>query len=79
MRRLILSSCIAMFALAQTPTRRGDVTVTATHTVRDGSTMRLSGQVTIETEAVIVQASQADFNQDTREIQARGDVTIKLK
>ncbi|HKE24303.1 MAG TPA: hypothetical protein VKB88_18200 [Bryobacteraceae bacterium] len=68
-----------MLALAQTPMRRGHITFKAAQMVHEGPVTRLSGPVTIETQAVIIQASQADFNQGTHEIQAHGDVTIKLK
>ena len=78
MKRLVLSSCIAMLALAQTPLRRGELKITAAYQEKDGSIRRLSGQVTVETEAVIIQASQADINEGTGEIRAHGDVTIKL-
>jgi lipopolysaccharide assembly outer membrane protein LptD (OstA) len=79
MKRLVLSSCIAMLALAQTPVRRGEIKITAAYQEKDGAIRHLTGQVTVETEAVIIQASQADINQDTGEIRSHGDVTIKLK
>ena len=79
MKRLVLFSCIAMLALAQTPLRRGEINITAAHQEKDGAIRHLIGQVTIETEAVIIQATQADINDDTGEIRSHGDVTIKLK
>jgi lipopolysaccharide assembly outer membrane protein LptD (OstA) len=33
----------------------------------------------IETDALLLQADQADYNEDTAEILAHGDVRVKLK
>ena len=79
MKRLALISCVAVLAIAQTPVRHGDVLVTADRIEQNGAVRHVTGHVTIETEAVTLRADEVDYNDDTQEILARGDVRIKLK
>jgi hypothetical protein len=44
----------------------------------EGPLVHLKGHAEIRTQAVIVRADEADFNQDTLEVEARGDVHIRL-
>lgn len=79
MKRLALISCIAVLALAQGPVPHGEVRITADQMGNNGAVRRLSGHVTIETDAVLVRADDVDYNDDTGEIVAHGDVHVKLK
>jgi lipopolysaccharide assembly outer membrane protein LptD (OstA) len=79
MKRLALISCLAVFALAQAPVRHGDFRVIADSANKTGSVRHLSGNVTIENDAFLLHANQADFNEATQEILAHGDVRIKVK
>lgn len=45
----------------------------------DGAIRHLSGQVQIETNAVLIRADQADYNSQTHEVNASGSVKITLK
>ncbi len=79
MKRVALVLCVAVFALAQTPIPRGEVRIEALKQEMTGSVAHLSGNVTIETDAVLLHADRVDFNQDTHEIVADGNVRLKLK
>jgi lipopolysaccharide assembly outer membrane protein LptD (OstA) len=79
MKRLALISCLAVFSLAQTPLRHDEFRVTANEINKDGPVHHLSGNVTIETDKLLLHADQADYNEDAGEILAHGDVRIKLK
>lgn len=79
MKRLALISCVAALALAQTPIPRGAAVVTADGQQQHGAVRHLTGHVKIETNAVLLQADQVDYNDNTGEILAHGDVRIKLK
>jgi lipopolysaccharide assembly outer membrane protein LptD (OstA) len=60
-------------------TRRGDIDATANKQWREGNVFHLSGSVVIETDGFTLRASEADFNQTSHEIRARGNVSIRLK
>ena len=79
MKRLLLITCVAVLASAQTSSHYGDLRLTSLNQERDGAVIHLKGQVTIENDAIRVQADEADYNADTGEIQAHGDVRVKLK
>lgn len=79
MRRLLLISCAAVLAFAQTPIKHGDVVITADHQQTDQGMRHLSGNVVVETDSIRLQADKLDFNEDTQEILAHGDVRVKLK
>lgn len=79
MKRLTLIMFVAFVALAQTPIRHGDVSVSAQRVEHNGPMAHFVGHVTIETEAVLIQAEDVDFNPDSQEIVTHGDVHIKLK
>ncbi|HMD50444.1 MAG TPA: hypothetical protein VKG79_15140 [Bryobacteraceae bacterium] len=70
---------MAVFAIAQTPIRHGDVSITAGHPQDSGSIRQLTGNVVIETDSMVLHADKADYNPDTQEILAQGDVRVKLK
>ena len=59
--------------------RHGDVYIEADHGYKTGQVSHLTGNVTIENDAIILHAEEADFNPDTWEIQPHGDVRVKLK
>jgi lipopolysaccharide assembly outer membrane protein LptD (OstA) len=79
MKRLILIPCVAVLALAQTPVRHGEVEITADQMNNNGTVRHLVGHVTIESDVVLVRADDADYNDNTGEIVAHGDVHVKLK
>jgi lipopolysaccharide assembly outer membrane protein LptD (OstA) len=55
------------------------VNMTADSITRQGAVTHLSGNVRVETNAVLLSADSADFDSGTREIKARGNVTVNLK
>lgn len=57
----------------------GDVHLAAINMRSDGAIRHLSGQVQIETNAVLIRADQADYNSQTHEVNATGNVHITLK
>jgi lipopolysaccharide assembly outer membrane protein LptD (OstA) len=79
MKRLALVLCVTVFALAQTPVRHGEFRITAASADQAGPIRHLSGNVTIETDTFLLHADQADFNEGSQEILARGEVRIKVK
>jgi len=79
MKLLVLISCIAFLAIAQTTIPHGDFDVTADQQATAGPVLRLSGHVVIETDALLLHADTADFNTRSKEIAAHGDVQIQLK
>ena len=80
MKRIALVFCVAVFALAQAPpVRHGEILIEAREQTGTGPVKHLSGNVTIETDTVLLHADRADFNADTYEIQADGNVRLKLK
>jgi lipopolysaccharide assembly outer membrane protein LptD (OstA) len=79
MKRLALGIFVAALAIGQTPIRHGDVDITANQIRTEGSVRHLAGHVTMETGAFSLRADQVDYNDDTGEISAHGEVRIKLK
>jgi lipopolysaccharide assembly outer membrane protein LptD (OstA) len=79
MKRIALILCVAVFALAQAPVRHGEIQIEALKQEETGPVKHLSGNVRIETDAIVLHADRADFNTDTHEIQADGNVRLKLK
>jgi lipopolysaccharide assembly outer membrane protein LptD (OstA) len=79
MKRAALILCVAVAALAQTPIPHGEIRIEALKQEMTGSVAHLSGNVTIETDTVLLHADRADFDQDTHEIVADGNVRLKLK
>ena len=79
MKRIAFVFCLAAFALAQAPVRHGEIFIEAREQVDSGPVRHLSGNVTIETDSVLLRADRVDFNTDTHEIQADGNVRLKLK
>jgi lipopolysaccharide export system protein LptA len=79
MKRLVLISLVAVLAFAQEPIRHGEIFVDADQQQTDGRVRHLTGNVKIETDAMVLLADSADFNADTGYIAPHGDVHIKLK
>jgi lipopolysaccharide assembly outer membrane protein LptD (OstA) len=79
MKRAALILCVAVVALAQTPLPHGEIHIEALKQEMTGSVAHLSGNVTIETDTVLLHADRVDFDQDTHEIVADGNVRLKLK
>jgi lipopolysaccharide assembly outer membrane protein LptD (OstA) len=79
MKLLVLISCVAFLAIAQTTIPHGDYDVTADQQARTGAVISLSGHVIIETDALQLRADSADFNTNSKEIVAHGDVRVQLK
>ena len=44
-----------------------------------GTVRHMSGHVTIETDAILLHADTADYDESTEEVVAHGDVRIQLK
>ena len=81
MKWLALLSCIAVLAFAQTNISpdHDHIHITADRQESNGSMTHLSGHVKFETDSFVLLTEQADFNQDTAEIVAHGDVKVTLK
>jgi lipopolysaccharide assembly outer membrane protein LptD (OstA) len=79
LKRIVLVLCVAVFAVAQGPARHGEVRIDALKLEETGPVRHLTGNVRIETDAIVLRADRADFNTDTQEIQADGNVRLKLK
>jgi lipopolysaccharide assembly outer membrane protein LptD (OstA) len=75
---LSLLTCSAALALAQTTVDYGHIAITADRQERDGAVVRCRGQVEIATGNTLLRADEADFHSDTREIELRGNVRLKL-
>ena len=87
MKRLLLVLCVPVLALgalalgqeASSKLGPGDFLIKAKAQERNGSVVRLHGDVIIETESVILHADNADFDMESREIRPIGNVSLKLK
>jgi lipopolysaccharide assembly outer membrane protein LptD (OstA) len=79
MKRVALIAGVAVLAIAQTPIQRGELRIMSLTQERAGSVIHLTGKVMVETDSMVLQADEADYNSDTREIRAKGAVHIKLK
>jgi lipopolysaccharide assembly outer membrane protein LptD (OstA) len=79
MKRLALISCVAVLAFAQGPVPHNEVHITADQMDNNGAVRHLAGHVTIESDVVLVRADTVDYNDNTGEIEAQGDVRVKLK
>jgi hypothetical protein len=60
MKRLFLMMCIAVLALAQTPTRHGEWVMTAFRLENTAAVTHLTGQVVIETDAMILRGGRSE-------------------
>ena len=80
MKRALLIVGLGMLAIGQTPSPlHGDESrVTANKRIRNGDIMHLEGNVKIETEGMALSCDDADFNTESGEIVAQGNVKIKL-
>src|SRR5262249_11244567 len=65
--------------LAGDPNINADVSVKAGSVVRKGPVHELRGDAVLETSAVQIKAESIDYNQETNEIEAHGNVHVKLK
>jgi hypothetical protein len=79
--RLILSFVfgigLAAPAIAQT-TAPESPKITANRIQRDGEVTRAQGEVTIATDTVVISADEVDLRNSSNELQARGNVRIRL-
>ena len=82
MKRVIILACFAALALGRqsgVSPKHGEFTLISERQSTDGKVTHLSGHVTIETDAMILRADAADFDEVSNEIHATGNVTVKLK
>jgi len=81
MMRIVLVSCFAAFALGQQHGRseRAAFDATAEKQWTEGTVLHMSGRVAIEAHGFTLHASEVDFDRNSRELQPRGDLTIRLK
>ncbi len=84
MKRAILLSCFAALAAGQqgnsSSSRNGENWNMTADSIRSGGgSTHLSGHVVFETDAIVLQADAADYNEGSHEIQAYGSVNVKLK
>jgi lipopolysaccharide assembly outer membrane protein LptD (OstA) len=79
MKRLVLILCVAALAFAQTPLKHSEMLVHAIHQETNGVVLHLTGNVSIESDSMVLRADEADYDPDTQEIVPRGNVRIKLK
>jgi len=82
MKRLILLAGLALVALGQQSlspqTAGGDLT--AKHISSDGGGhIQMSGNVVITTGAMVLCADAAEYDQNTQQIRASGNVLVRLK
>jgi lipopolysaccharide assembly outer membrane protein LptD (OstA) len=77
----ITALSISVLALGQeTPSvRHGSIRFESSSTTREGSVIHCRGNAVMETDAVILSADVIDFNNETQELQAQGNVRVKLK
>jgi lipopolysaccharide assembly outer membrane protein LptD (OstA) len=78
MKLLVLASCIAFLAIAQTPLRSGDFDLTADKQDNTGAIVHLSGHAVVKTAGFLLEADAVDFNGDTLTIAARGKVIVSV-
>ena len=57
----------------------GRIEVQAEKPLRQGAMLQLSGKVAITTSAMTLRADEADFQTETGDIEARGNVHLHLK
>ena len=85
MKRAKLIACVLTIAASaiglgqaekQSQNKQG---LTADSIQLEGPVIHLAGNATIETDQIVLKAESADFNRDTQEIQAHGNVSVKLK
>jgi len=80
MKALLLAVLLCgSLLLAGDPNANADVSVRAISLKSVGHVHQLRGDAVLETSAVAVHADEIDYNQDTNEISARGNVRIKLR
>ena len=70
----VFLSCSAILALGQSPAH--EVSFQAITQTIEGSALHLQGKVQIGNAQCTVQADEVDFNVDTSEIEARGNVRV---
>jgi lipopolysaccharide assembly outer membrane protein LptD (OstA) len=61
------------------PYKERPFTVTAGSIEREGSVIRYRRDVQMDTESIMIRADELDFNEETREVQLRGNVRAKMK
>ena len=76
---LILVVVCGSLLLAGDPNANADVSVRADSMSRQGAIHHLRGNASLETSAVSIRAEDIDYNQESNEIEAHGDVLVKLK
>ena len=81
MKRMVLLVSFAALALGQqgNQVRNKDYDATALQISKDGSHLHLAGGVDFETDAIVLHADAADYDEATQEIKATGNVVVKLK
>ncbi|HET9220226.1 MAG TPA: hypothetical protein VFR18_24820 [Terriglobia bacterium] len=93
MKHIILMVLVFMFAIAAIAARQAverkqiliatpegpNIGLTAEAIQRQAPIIRLRGNVEIRTKDMILHGSEADYNENTGEIEARGTVRIKLE
>lgn len=63
---------------AERPWPNANIELEAAQLQSDGSLVHMKGDAEIRTLAVVVRADEVDFNQDSLEVEARGNVRIQL-
>jgi lipopolysaccharide assembly outer membrane protein LptD (OstA) len=93
MKLLVLLTGLVLLAAAQTailpkgpakPFQPGDERITASHieSVKQQGVVQvihMSGNVTFENDAIVLHADTADYDPNSKEIAAQGDVRVQLK
>jgi len=79
MKRVALIACLGVLAFAQPAVRHDEIHVTADRIVNEGHIRHLSGNVVMETDTMVLRASDVDYDDDAGEVTARGDVRVKFK
>jgi lipopolysaccharide assembly outer membrane protein LptD (OstA) len=79
MKFVLLTSCVAFLAVAQTPLRSGDFDLTADKQEKTGAVVHLSGHAAVRTAGLVLEADAVDFNGETRTMVARGKVTVSFQ
>jgi lipopolysaccharide assembly outer membrane protein LptD (OstA) len=78
MKLLVMTSCLAVLAIAQPAVPSGDFDITSNQIERAGAVVHLSGNATVKTAGLLIEADAVDFNEDTHRIVANGNVSVSV-
>jgi hypothetical protein len=83
MKAALLAICVLLVfvgnlqAQQTTTIKERDVRIQANMSQKEGVTLRLRGNVVVRTDTLEIRADEAEYNSDTGELEARGNVSIR--